>query len=64
MKIWVNAKDTFRLIGIFKDDANAEAKRIMQSPMSYIDASGSLMRGVAREAGLSLYMLTKDWTLN
>jgi hypothetical protein len=31
----------------------------MESPLNFIDPSGSLMRGVGREAGLALYMLTK-----
>jgi len=52
--------DTFRLIGLFEDDSNLEAKRLMQAPMNYVDAGGNLMRSVARESGLSLYMLTKD----
>jgi DNA-directed RNA polymerase beta' subunit len=52
--------DTFRLIGLFTQTANDEATRIIQAPMNYVDAKGNFMRGLAREAGISLYMLTAD----
>lgn len=52
--------DTFRLIGMFTSEANQEAIKIMNAPMNYVDASGSMMRSLSREAGMALYMLTKD----
>lgn len=51
--------DTFRLIGLFKQEANLEAKRIQSAPMNFVDANGDLMRSIDREAGVSLYMFTK-----
>jgi hypothetical protein len=32
----------------------------MNNPMNYLDAQGNYTRGIGREAGLALYMLTKD----
>ena len=52
--------DTVRLIGLFSDDANMEASRLMKSPMNFLDASGRFTRGASREAGLSLFMMTRD----
>ena len=52
--------DTFRLIGLYTNDSNAEAERIQNAPMNYVDGTGGFMRGLTREAGLAIYMLTKD----
>lgn len=49
-----------RVIGLFSAEANREADRVMQSPLNYVDAKGSFTRGIHREGGLALYMLTKD----
>lgn len=51
--------DTLRLIGMYTNDANAEAERIQRNPMNYIDAEGRYTRGIGREAGLAIYMLTR-----
>lgn len=52
--------DTFRLIGLYTNDSNAEAERIQNAPMNYVDGTGGFMRGLSREAGLAIYMLTID----
>ena len=52
--------DTFRIIGIYTKEANAEALELSTRPMNFIDMLGNLTRHVAREGGLSIYMLTKD----
>jgi hypothetical protein len=52
--------DTMRVIGLFSAEANMEAQRVMQSPLNFLDARGNFIRGVHREGGLALYMLTKD----
>lgn len=52
--------DTFRLIGLYTNDANQEAEKIQMSPLNFVDAQGNFTRGLQREAGLALYMLTKD----
>ena len=56
----VTKLDTFRLIGLFSDEANREAERIMDAPMNFVDTSGSLIRNIDRESGISLYMMTRD----
>lgn len=52
--------DTFRLIGLFFQTSNEEAKRIIAAPLNYVNAKGDFTRGLAREAGISLYMMTRD----
>lgn len=52
--------DTFRLIGLWSNDANMEAEKIQNSPLNYVNTMGEYTRGVGRESGLALYMLTKD----
>lgn len=52
--------DTFRLIGIFSDEANEEAKLSANNPLNFVDTNGNFIRGAAGECGISLYMLTKD----
>ena len=49
-----------RVIGLYSSEANMEAKKIMYSPMNYLDSKGNFIRGIHREGGLALYMLTKD----
>jgi len=49
-----------RVIGLFSAEANMEAQRVMQSPLNFLDARGNFTRGIHREGGLALYMLTKD----
>jgi hypothetical protein len=52
--------DTFRVIGLFTKEANLEATRSILNPTNYIDTNGEFTRGVAGEAALSLYMLTRS----
>ena len=52
--------DTMRVIGLFSSEANMEAAKMMNSPLNYVDAKGGFIRGIHREGGLALYMLTKD----
>jgi DNA-directed RNA polymerase beta' subunit len=51
--------DTMRVIGLFSAEANLEAERMMASPLNYVDAKGNFIRGIHREGGLAIYMLTK-----
>lgn len=37
-----------------------EAEKIQNSPLNYVNTMGEYTRGVGRESGLALYMLTKD----
>ena len=50
-----------RVIGLFSAEANMEAEKMMNSPLNYVDAKGGFIRGIHREGGLAIYMLTKDW---
>jgi DNA-directed RNA polymerase beta' subunit len=52
--------DTFRLIGLFSEEANQEAALACEKPMNFVDTNGNFTRGIAGEGGISLYMLTKD----
>jgi hypothetical protein len=52
--------DTMRVIGLFSAEANLEAEKMLNSPLNYVDATGSFIRGIHREGALALYMLTKD----
>ena len=52
--------DTFRIIGLFTKEANHEATRSILTPTNFIDTNGEFTRGVAGEAALSLYMLTRS----
>lgn len=51
--------DTVRLIGMYTNEANEMAKKIMQSPTNYVGLDEKFMRGITREAGLGIYALTK-----
>lgn len=52
--------DTFRLIGLYTDEANQLAQEITNSITNYVDASGNFFRSLGREGGLGLYMLTAN----
>jgi len=52
--------DQMSLVGMFTQEANAEAEKIMKSKMSLVTADGRPSRNVSNEAVLSLYMMTKD----
>lgn len=51
--------DTMRVLGLFSIEANAEAKKLIESPMNYVSTKGEFIRGLQREGALALYMLTK-----
>lgn len=51
--------DTHRMIGLFTQEANAEAERLIAQPTNYADGQGLFSRPVANEAILTLYSLTK-----
>ena len=46
-------------MGIFFSDANVACEKLKANPMNYLDGQGNYIRGLTREAGLSLYMFTK-----
>ena len=50
--------DTVRLLGLFTQEANAEAERLIRQPTNFADGQGNFCRGVGNEAILSLYSLT------
>jgi hypothetical protein len=56
----MNTPDTMRVIGLFSAEANLEAKKLMQSPLNYVDPKGGFTRKIHREGALPLYMLTKE----
>lgn len=49
-----------RVIGLFTNEANLEAESLLYAPLNYVDPKGIFTRGIHREGGISLYMLTKD----
>ena len=51
--------DTHRMVGLFTQEANAEAERLIAQPTNYCDGQGLFSRSVANEAMLTLYSLTK-----
>lgn len=51
--------DTHRLIGIFTQEANAEAERLIKQPTNFCDGQGNFCREIKNEAVLTLYALTK-----
>jgi len=51
--------DTIRAIGLFSQEANAEAARMISSPAYIVDGQGRFSRKTANEATLTLYSLTK-----
>jgi hypothetical protein len=51
--------DTHRVIGLFTQEANAEAEKLIAQPTNYCDGQGAFSRKVANEAILTLYALTK-----
>ena len=48
-----------RIIGLFSEEANAEARKMVEAPLNYLDPTGKFTRGIHREGGLALYMLTR-----
>lgn len=52
--------DTYRNIGLFSNEANKEAEQIKRQPLNFLDAKGNPIRGIGREAGLAVYMMTMD----
>ena len=52
--------DTMRLAGLFTNDANRQAAAMIKNPMNFLDGSGGFTRGLAREAGLALFMFTRE----
>lgn len=51
--------DTHRMIGIFTQEANEEAARLIEKPTNYADGQGLFSRPIANEAILTIYSLTK-----
>lgn len=51
--------DTHRVVGLFTQEANAEAARLIQQPTNYCDGQGQFSRKVTNEAVLTLFSLTK-----
>ena len=51
--------DTHRMVGVFTQEANAEAARLIEKPTNYCDGQGNFGRPVANEAVLTLFSLTK-----
>ena len=51
--------DTHRMVGVFTQEANAEAARLIEKPTNYCDGQGLFSRKVANEATLTLFALTK-----
>ena len=47
------------MIGLFTQEANAEAERLIAKPTNYADGQGLFSRPVANEAILTLFSLTK-----
>ena len=47
------------MIGIFTQEANAEAARMIEKPTNYCDGQGNFGRPVGNEAILTLFSLTK-----
>lgn len=50
--------DTIRVIGIFSQEANATAEKIMNSPSQFIGTKGQSSRPLTNEGVLTLYCLT------
>ncbi len=48
------------LVGLFTQEANVEAAKLIGSKTSLVTADGRSARGVSMEAVLSLYMITKE----
>ena len=51
--------DTMRIVGLFSQEANAEAERLIRQPTNFCDGQAQFGRPVANEAVLTLYALTK-----
>jgi hypothetical protein len=51
--------DTHRVVGLFTQEANVEAARLIKQPTNYCDGQGFYSRPVNNEAILTLFSLTK-----
>jgi hypothetical protein len=51
--------DAMRLFGLFTQEANAEAERLIKAPTNFCDAQGLMGRTSENEAGIALYSLTR-----
>ena len=51
--------DTHRVVGLFTQEANAEAERMIQKATNFCDGQGQYGRPLGNEAVLCLYALTK-----
>ena len=51
--------DMLSLIGLYTQEANMEAKKLINSKKNLIKTDGSAVRNVSNEGILSLYMMTK-----
>lgn len=51
--------DRFRIIGLFTQEANEEAARMIAKPTNYCDGQGGFGRQIKNEGVLTLYALTK-----
>jgi hypothetical protein len=50
--------DRIRILGLFTQEANAEAARLIRAPTNFVDGQGRPSRVVANEAILTLYSMT------
>ena len=51
--------DAIRLFGLFTQEANAEAERMIFKPTNFCDGQGNPSRQLKNEGVLTLYSLTK-----
>jgi len=51
--------DAIRLFGLYTQEANAEAERLIKSPTNFFWGDGGFSRPLSNEAVLTLYSLTK-----
>jgi hypothetical protein len=52
--------DQISIIGLFTQEANEEAKKLLNSKTALVRADGSPARSISNEATLSLYSMTRD----
>lgn len=51
--------DAIRLFGLFTQEANLEAERVIKAPTNFFYGDGSFSRMLSNEAVLTLYCMTK-----
>jgi hypothetical protein len=51
--------DTIRVIGLFTQEANEEARKLIEKPTNFCDGQGAPSRKLGNEAVLTFYALTK-----